>query len=186
MELDKAIKERRSVRAYLDKKVEKEKIDVIIDAGIWAPCGLNSQPWEFIIIENPELIKEISDSAKKTLLNAPGMENYSGYFTSKEDTIFYRAPALILVTCKKAEGMMREINIKDVALAIENMFLKAYDLGLGSCWGGFGEAVGADAPLLEKIGMPKENDVLGIVMLGYPAKESKGTRNPPKILNWIK
>jgi nitroreductase len=64
MELDVCIKGRRSVRTYTPESVTKEQIETILEAGIWAPTGMQRQPWRFIVIENKELIKYVSDETK--------------------------------------------------------------------------------------------------------------------------
>ena len=52
MELDVCIIGRRSIRRYEDKAVPKEVIDKLLEAGVWAPSGMNAQPWRFVVIEN--------------------------------------------------------------------------------------------------------------------------------------
>ena len=64
MELDACIKGRRSVRAYTDEPVSKEQMEAVLEAGTWAPSGMDRQPWRFIIIEDKNLIKLVSDETK--------------------------------------------------------------------------------------------------------------------------
>ena len=64
MELDVCIKGRRSVRAYTDEPVSKEQIEAVLEAGIWAPTGMLREPWKFIVIEDKQLIKYVSDETK--------------------------------------------------------------------------------------------------------------------------
>jgi nitroreductase len=65
MELDNCIKSRRSVRAFADKPVPKEKIEAILEVAVWAPSATNEQPWRFIIIEDKSVIKLVSNETKK-------------------------------------------------------------------------------------------------------------------------
>lgn len=64
LELDLCIKGRRSVRAYTDEPVSKEQMQAVLEAGTWAPTGMAREPWTFIIIENKQLIKLVSDETK--------------------------------------------------------------------------------------------------------------------------
>ncbi len=97
MELDQCIKGRRSVRAYTDQPVAKEQLDAILDAGVWAPTGMGRQPWRFIIIENKELIKLVSDETKELVKKnmSPLAEQFSQTKTSSATTLpcsFWSAP----------------------------------------------------------------------------------------------
>ena len=64
MELDVCIKGRRSVRAYTEEPVSKEQMEAVLEAGTWAPTGMDRQPWRFVIIEDKKLIKLVSDETK--------------------------------------------------------------------------------------------------------------------------
>jgi len=119
MDVFEAIKGRRSVRRYKPDAVPKELVEEILDAARWAPSGGNIQPWKFIVINNKkilELIRKVS----------PG---YLG-----------EAPLAILV-CSDKEKAYRiggtlgrdYLSVADCSMAVENMLLAAYALGLGTC-----------------------------------------------------
>lgn len=181
MELDVCIRGRRSTRAYKDEPVPKELITSVIEAGTWAPSGVNRQPWKFIVIEDKKIIKYVSDETKKAVSAA--MPSWSAQFKTDKDVICYDAPVLIFV-CTQTDERWGEINLLDSVLAAENMFLKAYDLGLGSCYMGYVDFLAPD--VLKKAGVP-EGYVLQVpLIVGYPkTKQPAGKRNKADI-QWIK
>lgn len=118
MNIDEAILERRSVRRFIDKNVESEKLADLVKAGIWAPTGGNAQPWEFIIINSPKSMKLI-----KTV--SPGLLGN---------------PTACIAVCSDIPGNIKKMGavgetlaIMDCSMAAQNIMLKAYELGLGSC-----------------------------------------------------
>jgi nitroreductase len=72
------IKTRRSVREYLDTPLSEETIKKVIDAGRYAPTGLNLQPWRFVVVQNKEMLKKLSDYAKPILVKNLEGRNYAG------------------------------------------------------------------------------------------------------------
>ncbi len=118
MELNEAIYSRRSVRGFINKAVEPEKLKELVNAGIWAPTGGNAQPWEFIIVTNPGKMKLI-----KTV--SPGLLGN---------------PAACIAVCSDIPGNIEKMGavggtlaVMDCSMAAQNIMLKAVDLGLGSC-----------------------------------------------------
>ena len=103
-----SIMARRSIRKYLDKTVEHEKLEVIVKCGINAPSGMNRQPWIVRVVEDQKLIADVNQAAGRSL--------------------FYEAPALICV-CTPANGGGE----LDAGLLGENMMLAAKSMGLGTC-----------------------------------------------------
>jgi nitroreductase len=185
MELDNCIKGRRSVRNYKNKPIPKRRIETVLEAGVWAATGMNKQPWRFIIIENREIIKFVSDETKKAIQEI--MPTIGKRFETKEDIICYNAPALILI-CTENDQNFNHIYLRDSILAAQNMFLKAHELGLGTCYMGWIDAAISRHPeILEKTGVPKGYTVQLALIIGYPkTKTGPGKRNKPTILNWIK
>jgi nitroreductase len=129
MELDVCIKGRRSVRAYKNEPVPTEQIEAVLEAGVWAPTGMNRQPWKFVIIEDKQLIKYVSDETK--ILVQQAMPPLAKQFRTEADVVCYNAPVLVLV-CAEKDEQFGHISLLDSVLATQNMFLKAYELGLGS------------------------------------------------------
>ena len=118
MDLKEVVFNRRSVRSFTDKLVETDKLSEIVKAGIWAPTGGNAQPWEFIIVTNPVVMKLI-----KTV--SPGLLGN---------------PSACIAVCSDVPGNIKKMGavgevlaIMDCSMAAENIMLSAADLGIGSC-----------------------------------------------------
>jgi nitroreductase len=184
MELDVCIKGRRSVRAYTDEPVSKEQIQAVLEAGTWAPTTMNRQPWKFIIIEDKKLIKYVSDETK--VLVKQMMPPLAKQFSTEADVVCYNAPVLILV-CTEKNKQWENVNLLDSVLAAQNMFLKAYELGLGTCYMGFVNLLNSKPDVLKKIGVPDNYQMTVPFILGHPkTKQGAGKRNKPEIKEWIK
>ncbi len=137
MEVMEAIKTRRSCRAYLDKPVEREKIEAIVEAGRAAPSGSNSHTTHYIVITNQEILSHLSDLVRSEFARMAirpdmyiGLKN-SIYRSKQGSYIFhYNAPVLIITANKRNYGN----NMADCVGALENMMLLANELDLGSCY----------------------------------------------------
>jgi len=93
-------------------------------------------------------------------------------YTAKEDIICYDSPVLILV-CAEKDPQWSTMNLIDSALAAQNMFLRAYELGLGTCYMGFVSLLNSKPDILKKIGVPENCDLMVPFILGHP-KPNKG------------
>lgn len=146
--------ERRSVRAYTEKQVPEEVLNEILEAGRFAPSGMNRQPALFIAVQD----KETRDTLSR--MNAAVMGN-SG-------DPFYGAPTVVLVLVEASVGT----GVEDGALAMGNMLNAAYSLGLGSCWIHRAKEMFESEEgkaLLRKWGVQGEYRGVGCCILGYPA-----------------
>jgi nitroreductase len=142
MDVFEAIQERRSIRSFSSKIVEREKIEKILEAGRLAPSAKNLEPWHFIAVTNQEKRQALAKG------------NWAKFLTQSP---------LVIVACgdKKASPDWYAI---DVALAVENMVLTAVSLGLGTCCvGSFTEK---DVKSTLKI--PENFEALVMVAVGYP------------------
>jgi len=174
------IKARRSTRKYIDKLVPREILDQILEAASLAPSGMNSQPWRFVVVTDPEVRKELARQAK---LNSKAfyddlrekfperMKQIDERFKTMEDPIFYSAPVIIFVA---AEGKFAGTS---VGLAAENMFLVAKSLGVSSCWVGSGVHALGDKELCSKLDLTGNEEVIAPLIFGYADGE---TAMPPK------
>jgi nitroreductase len=186
MELDDSLTGRRSIRKFEDKSVPKAVIDKILEAGVWAPSGMNSQPWRFTVIENREVINKLSRRTKEIVAkNMPLSETLQSAFNSDTDVIFYGAPLLILISVKKKEEW-RTINLLDCGLAAQNMFLSVYQAGLGSCFIGFAAFLNQDTKTLAEIGIPEDHELIAPLIFGYPSETPTPKSREVRILKWIK
>lgn len=158
-EVMKNIKSRRSCRAFTDCEITKEALDQILEAGIYAPSGKNRQSWRFTVLRNRENIQKLA----KTI---------SGILDWGEKYNFYDPKVFVLVSNER-DNRNGEA---DCAVALENMFLAAEDLGIGSCWINQLRGI-CDEPeireLLDSYGIPANHLVWGCAALGYAAKPAK-------------
>lgn len=150
MDVQSAIKGRRSIRAYLDTPIEKEKLLQVLEAGRLAPSAKNRQEWKFVVVTDHE--------TKARLVEA-------GY----EKKFLAQAPAVIVACATEAEYVMacgQPAGTVDVSIAMSFMILQAHELGLGTCWlGNFDEAA-----VKEILGIPAAVRVVTMTPLGYPAE----------------
>ncbi len=109
----KFLKGRRSIRSFQDKPVNEKEIEMILEAGRWAPSASHRQPWEFIVIKNKEILEKISKNA------------FYGKFIKE-------APVAIAIVGKKK--ISNKWYIVDTSLVSMNMMLMAWSLGIGTCW----------------------------------------------------
>lgn len=153
MDLYEAIKSRYSVRSYLNKPVEQEKLDRILDAARLAPSGSNRQPWKFVVVRDAE--------TRKRLVGACCDQGFVG-----------QAPVVIAAMGLMPDRVMRcgvPGDPVDVAIALEHVSLAATAEGLGTCW------IGAfhQDQLRAVLGVPRHVKVVGVMTLGYPADRAR-------------
>ncbi len=187
IEILSVIRERRSVRNYIDRDVPDEAIRGIIAAGIQAPTALGLQPWQFVVVRDRDLMRRVSDYCKPILLEKigeearPGTEEFLAALRGPEFNIFYNAPVLILVLGA------REVvsSVLDCALCAENMMLAAWALGIGSCWIGSATLIQQNPDLLAALKVPDDHQVVAPLIFGYPAPLlPKPARREPRI-TWV-
>jgi nitroreductase len=137
MELMDVIKARRSVRNYTHAGIERSKIERLINSAILAPSAMNLQPWAFAAVLDRERIDDYAKRAKNWLLAKLEETSFSPsarqILEVPDFTLFYHAPALLLVLAKSSAMQASE----DCCLAAETMMLAARDEGIGTCWIGF-------------------------------------------------
>lgn len=141
------IKKRRSIRRYTSEKVSEEMIDDIIDAGSWAPSGLNNQPWRFAVITDTEVKEKVSHLTKYT-------------------KIIQNADSLIAVFFHTVSGYHRDKDMMSMGACIENMLLAAESFGLGAVW--LGEILKRKTEVNEILKIDNENELMAVIAIGYP------------------
>ena len=119
MDVFTAIKERRSVRSFSDRPVEKEHLERLIEAAVWAPSGGNGQTWRFVVITDPRMMKKIK-MVSPGLLGGP-------------PAVIVIAQDLEEARHKGGEMGVESITKMDSAIASQNIMLAAHSLGLGTC-----------------------------------------------------
>ncbi|MFH1776828.1 MAG: nitroreductase family protein [Candidatus Omnitrophota bacterium] len=155
MQVYKAIVERRSVRRFKNKKISLELITRILNAGRWAPSGLNNQPWRFVVVSNPDLKQKIAactDSAKT--INS--------------------APCVIAVFLDKKNSYNRDKDMQAVGACVQNMMLGIFDLRLGGCW--LGEILNKKTKIAKLLNVPRSYELAAVVAFGYADEKPRAVR----------
>ena len=156
---------RRSIRKYLDKPVEHEKLEIIVKCGINAPSGMNRQPWIVRVVEDQKLIADVNEAAGRSL--------------------FYDAPALICV-CTSANGGGE----LDAGLLGENMMLAAQSIGLGTCClqGPVRFLLSNEKCkfFLNRLDIPADYKLNYILAIGYPDEQPEAKPRDASKVKYIK
>lgn len=183
-----AIRKRRSIRAYETKAVPKGVLDAIIGAGNEAPSAMNSQPWRFVVITDPDAKKKLLQAAlpqaKKIteLVKDADPQRYEAIkkrYAELPDPVYYSAPAVIFVI---GSG---KYAAHSCPLACENMMLAAYSLGLGSCWVGFGAMVTEDRDVRDLLELKDGDEIFGPILIGYPKGEAQRPQKKEPGVKWV-
>ncbi len=155
MQVKTAIKERRSIRNFTNRQVKKSAILKILNSGIWAPSGLNNQPWKY---------KVLKDKAKDKLAQ----------FTEYAQ-IIKNVPICICVFLNHERSYNRDKDIMALGASIQNMLLSAYELGISSCW--LGEILKEKDVVRKTLNLSVSLELMAVVVLGYAKKyPAKGKR----------
>jgi len=152
------IQKRRSIRRYLPWPVEKEKIDVLIEAALRAPSSRGFNPWKFIFVTQRDVLKMLS-------------------VTKEHGSSFIRNAPLGIVVC--ADAVKSDVWVEDASIASIFIQLAAESIGLGSCWIQIRERMHdkektAPEYISEILNIPSGLKVQSIIAVGYPEK-----RKPP-------
>ncbi|MCJ7601059.1 MAG: nitroreductase family protein [Desulfobulbaceae bacterium] len=142
-----AIYARRSIREFTDQDVVLSELHEIVRAGIWAPSGLNNQPWRFVLVTDEETRKKLSE-------------------TTHYSHIVLAAPALIAVYLDK-EAMYDAVKDHQAAGAcIENMLLATEALGLGAVW--LGQILKNKDKVNKILDLSSQYDLMAVLAIGHP------------------
>jgi nitroreductase len=165
-------------------------IKSLIDFSIQAPSAMNLQPWSFVVIQNPKILKHISDETKKKLFNNPNFSKENGehgiYFLSDPAfDIFHGAPTLIII-CAKDNGQKHFKTESDCFLAGQNLMLAATGMGLATCPIGLAIDQLSEIETRKKIGIPRDSTPVLPIAVGYASTPpAYVSRNPP-IIKWVR
>ncbi len=161
------IKHRKSIRDFLDRPVEREKIMMCLEAARLAPSACNSQPWRFIVVDDGQLKNKLCAAA------------FGGvYFIN---SFCKKAPVIVVVVSEKSRflarigGMFRgtKYYLIDIGIAGEHFVLQAEDLGLGTCWiGWFNEGA-----IKSVLNIPQHKKIDVLIALGYYDREKLGSEH---------
>ena len=146
--------ERRSIRSYTGEPVSQEDLRLILKAGMAAPSARNSRPWEFIVIQNRDMLKEMSAVRPYwKMLDKAG------------------AAIVVLANLKGYQSSHRDFFIQDCAAATENMLLAAAGLGLGAVWLGLHPIQEAEEAMRQMLAIPEEVVPFAVVSIGHPGEQ---------------
>ena len=159
---------RHSIRRYTDKPIDAEHVKTILEAGLLAPSSKNARSWQFVAVENPDVLARLAECKP----------NYAASVKNAR---------LAVVIC--TDPTLSEAYIEDATVAGTLMHLQAADLGIGSCWVQVRGRFAADGEpseniVRETLGIPDDMVVECIMTFGYP-DETRRPVNPEKLL-WEK
>ncbi len=157
---------RRSIRKYQDRPVEKEKLEQLLRAAMAAPSATNRKPWEFVVVDDPEVMAEI----RSVMLLGK-----------------YNAPAAIVVcgNTSRLKNPISEFWVQDCSAASENILLAAVELGLGTVWLGVHPIQNLKKRIAKVLGLPGQIVPLNVIYVGYPAEEKPArTQYDPRRVHW--
>jgi len=155
MELLNVINSRRSIRKYRKEPVSDRLVNEILEAGRWAPSGLNNQPWRFAVIKDEGIKKQLSS-----------LTHYSRIILDSDFCIavFYNISA----------GYHREKDIMSIGACIQNMLLYSHYLGIGSVW--LGEIQKNKDKINEILNIESTNEFMALIAFGYPDEQVSSER----------
>ena len=167
MDVFTAIKTRRSIRTFTEKRVSHREVKKLIEAARWAPSAGNIQPWEFVIVKDQKVKHGLCEAAMN-------------------QTFIEEAPVVIVVCADPVRSSRRYssrgINLyclQDTAAATQNILLTAHAAGLAACWvGAFNEEAAKRV-----LSVPDEMRPIAIVPVGHPAEKPR--QRPRRPLNEI-
>ena len=186
---------RRSIRAYKPDALDDGTVRSLLDAAVQAPTAVHEEPWTFLIVQDRDALKRISERAKSLLLasadehrdvqaRGEAADAFLKRLADPAFSVFYDAGTLIVV-CARMRG---PFVTADCWLAAENLMLAATALGLGCCV--IGSAVPAlnDPEIKRALGVPHDVDAVVPIIAGVPAapESAPALRADPRIVNWLR
>jgi nitroreductase len=159
--------QRRSIRKFTPQAVEVEKVETLLRAAMAAPSAVNSQPWEFVVVDEIDTLKQLKKISFFSNRNAP-------------------LAIVVLGSPKKASNPAGErFWVQDCSAAMQNLLLAAVCLGLGGVWIGVHPIQGVEEKVRKVLGIPPASTPLGLALIGYPAEEKDArTRYKKDRVHW--
>lgn len=149
---------RRSIRNYINKTVENEKIVEILESGRLSPSGNNTQPWHYIVVKSKAMKQKIMEAShnQKWMLTAP-------VFIISVADVRCRIKRDISINDNSPQDEVKRI-IRDTSISTGYMLLQANNLGLGVCW----VAEFTQEEIRPILNIPSDKYVVGVITVGYP------------------
>lgn len=148
-----AIFTRRSVRTFLEKEVENEKVEKILRAGMQAPSGKNQQPWEFIVVKGKENLEKLAQ------------------FNPNAKSLLGANLGIIILGNEKRTSLPQYLQ-QDCGAATQNMLVEVAELGLGAVWYGTMPNEERMEFVSKLYDLPKETKPFAVLGIGYPQQEN--------------
>jgi len=172
MDLFEAIRTRRSVRKFIDRPVEEEKLQAVLEAVRMAPSWANMQCWRIVVVKDRSMKEKISEQSYVESFFAP-----KGYKSNPSKKALAEAPVVIVLCADPAQsGTLwgQTYYLADAGIASQNLMLAARALGLGTVFVG----VYDEEKLKALLNIPGSIRIVGLFPIGYPAGEQKD--GPPR------
>lgn len=163
---------RRSVRKFKEEQVKDEELELILKAGAYAPSGMNKQSWQFTVVNSKEKIELLEKVVREALGRDEGYN-------------FYKPATLIMLSNDKDNTN----GLADCACALENIFLMANSLGIGSCWINQLKTICDEKEVREVLTsfeIPENHIVWGMAAIGYPAETPKEHKIKSGTIKFVK
>jgi nitroreductase len=161
---------RRSVRSFQEKQISDEALNDILEAAKYAPSGMGKQDWHFLVVQNKEIIQKLAAAAKEVMMTFP-IEHFKKIGSNPDYNPFYGAPTIIISAYEKESAS----GVSNCAAALENMFLAAHSMDIGSCWIHILAFAGNDEKvrsILTELGLPENYEISGTAAIGFNSKEA--------------
>lgn len=161
----KEMETRRSIRKYINKQVEDEKILQLIESARIAPSGSNTQPWHFIIVKSESIREDLSKASH----NQKWMSTAPVHIVCVADIRTRIKDDVDIVINENSPQPELKLIIRDATIAIEHIVLEAENLGLGTCW----VAWFIQEDIRPILNIPSDKYVVGIIPVGYADERPK-------------
>ena len=140
---------RRSIREFESQPISEEFLASILEAGRWAPSGLNNQPWRFIVVADEQMLYKLAHLTKYA-------------------SVLLMAPLAIAVFLEKEASYSRDKDLMAIGACIQNMLLQIEALGFGACW--MGEILNKASDVEVLLRVPRSYELMAVLAVGHPKK----------------
>ncbi len=173
------VKSRYSARKYTDKPIEREKLEQCVESARLAPSACNSQPWHFIIVDNPKLVKEVAEMTYNKVI---AFNKFVSNATAIAVVIMEKPK---MITQIGGAIKNKEYPLIDIGITAEHFCLQATELGLGTCMlGWFNEKA-----IKKLLNIPSKKTIGLLISIGYPdyiKQPNKGRKEFEEIVSYNK
>ena len=185
MSVKDAIFGRCSVRAYAPEQINQSTLRALLAAAVRAPTAMHGEPWQFVIIQDRDTLKRLSDRAKETLAAEAAQlhtdRGSSDVFTQPGFNVFYDVGTLVVICAKTTDRFASA----DCWLAAQNLMLAAHAMGLGTCVIGLAASVLNLPDVKHELGIPPETTAVAPIIVGIPRGETlPSARKEPHVVAW--